>query len=224
MEENFEAEYLSQLEQLKNELISESSFQAFALKNAASATEKLTKYYNLLVQWNESTDLIAPAPHNEIIQNHFIDSVAGLAVSLSYLNKIPSGVIDVGSGAGFPGLVWGVVVPELSVKLVDSRKKRCDFLSRVVSSLGLKNVAVVCSRIEDVEEDLDSDYDFSICRALGREDDYLAETKRVLSAGGMIAAMVGPSWNAAEKKVDEPVERIDYRLSEEGPARSVVFW
>lgn len=224
MEDIFVTEYLKQLERLRETLAGESTFLDVVFNAAAESAEKLEKYYSLLMQWNEATDLIAPASLQDVVQAHFIDSVAGLAVSLSYLNEIPSGLYDVGSGAGFPGLVWGIVVPDMRVRLVEPRKKRTDFLNRVASSVGAKNIEVLAQRIEDVPEDLDNDFDFSICRALGMEDDYLAEAKRLLCTGGLIAAMVGPSWSANAKHVDDPIERIDYHLCKNGPERAVVFW
>jgi len=224
MSDQYNEEFLRQLDELRAELSGDSQYLELVFDAATGSIEKLKKYNEVLELWNKSTDLIAPASQRDIIQAHFIDSIAGLAVSLSYLNKIPKGVFDVGSGAGFPGLVWGILFPQLKVRLVEPRKKRIDFLTRVVSTLGLENVEVVASRIEEVPEDLDANFDFSVCRALGMEDDYLAEAQRLLSAGALCSAMVGPSWDAAAKHVDEPIERIDYKLAAEGPNRSLVFW
>ncbi len=224
MADTFHSLYLEQLNELVAVLPEQSDAARGLYERARTAAPKLERYCELLLQWNDKTDLVGEGTLSDMVRNHFIDSVAGLVVSLNYLNQVPGGIIDVGSGAGFPGLVWAMLLDKSIVKLVEPRKKRVAFLQRIVSSLGLKNVQVAEARIEAVEEDLEVDFSFAVCRALGIEDEYLGESRRVLSTGGMVSAMVGPSWSAAEKEVDEPVERIDYELCAGGPKRSVVFW
>ena len=106
--------------------------------------EQFYKYMNLLIEWNEKINLTAIIEPEEIIQKHFIDS-------LTILNRIEDNksVVDVGTGAGFPGIPLSIMNPTLKITLVDSLNKRLVFLQEVINQLGLKNVELVHARAED---------------------------------------------------------------------------
>lgn len=106
--------------------------------------EQFYKYMNLLIEWNEKMNLTAIIEPEEIIQKHFIDS-------LTILNRIEDNksVVDVGTGAGFPGIPLSIMNPTLKITLVDSLNKRLVFLQEVINQLGLKNVELVHARAED---------------------------------------------------------------------------
>lgn len=107
--------------------------------------EKYRRYLELLIEKNSITNLTAIREEDEIIEKHFIDSIA-----LSKL--IPASVknaIDIGTGAGFPGLALAIMMPEIKFTLMDSIEKKTEFLRDTADELGLKNVEVVTSRAED---------------------------------------------------------------------------
>ena len=106
--------------------------------------DKFYKYMNLLIDWNEKINLTAIIEPNEIILKHFIDSI-------TILKDIKDGsiVVDVGTGAGFPGIPLSIMNPTLKITLVDSLNKRLIFLQEVINELDLKNVELVHARAEE---------------------------------------------------------------------------
>lgn len=105
---------------------------------------KFYKYMNMLIEWNEKINLTAIIEPNEIILKHFIDS-------LTIYKDIPnnSSVVDVGTGAGFPGIPLAIMNESLKITLVDSLNKRLIFLQEVINELNLKNVELVHARAEE---------------------------------------------------------------------------
>ena len=106
--------------------------------------EQFFDYMNLLIEWNEKMNLTAIIDPEEIILKHFIDSI-------TILNKMENGskVVDVGTGAGFPGIPLSIMNPTLKITLVDSLNKRLIFLQEVVAKLNLKNIEIVHARAEE---------------------------------------------------------------------------
>ncbi|MBQ2937520.1 MAG: 16S rRNA (guanine(527)-N(7))-methyltransferase RsmG [Clostridia bacterium] len=101
-------------------------------------------YMNLLIEWNKKINLTAITESEEIILKHFIDS---LTIN-KYIEKNKS-IVDVGTGAGFPGIPLKIYRPDIKVTLVDSLNKRINFLNNVISELELENIYTVHGRIED---------------------------------------------------------------------------
>lgn len=106
--------------------------------------EQFYKYMNLLIEWNEKMNLTAIIEPSEIILKHFIDSI-------TILKDIKDGstVVDVGTGAGFPGIPLSIMNPTLKITLVDSLNKRLIFLQEVIKELNLKNVKLIHARAEE---------------------------------------------------------------------------
>lgn len=125
--------------------------------------DKLNKYYNLLVEWNEKINLTSITEKNEVFLKHFFDSLTiHKAIDL---NKISS-LADVGTGAGFPGIVIKILFPNIKITLIDSLNKRITFLNQVIKELDLKNIETVHSRIEDYGRKTREKYDVSTARAV----------------------------------------------------------
>lgn len=113
------------------------------LELSSSQQSNLISHASLLVKWNKRLNLTAIKTNDDIISHHILDSLA----VLSFVKG--STVLDIGSGAGFPGLPLAIADPGLEVTLLDGRGKRIEFLRNVVSKLKLSNVTLVNSRIED---------------------------------------------------------------------------
>lgn len=114
---------------------------------APAVCDRLLVYLAELMKWSRRVNLIArDTPEDQVIENHFLDSLT----LLPFLDKEqgPIHLLDVGSGAGFPGLVLACVLPEARFTLVEPRQKRVSFLRHVLRSLGLSNTKVVADRIE----------------------------------------------------------------------------
>ena len=107
--------------------------------------EQFFAYMNLLIEWNEKMNLTAIIEPDEIILKHFIDSI-------TILKEIESNskIIDVGTGAGFPGVPLSIMKPTIKITLADSLNKRLTFLKEVVDELDLKNIEIIHARVEEL--------------------------------------------------------------------------
>ena len=126
--------------------------------------KKLLRFYEMLVEWNEFMNLTAITEFDEVMVKHFVDSASIVKV------LVPSNetMIDVGCGAGFPGLPLKILFPELKVTLLDSLNKRVGFLNEVIKELELKDIEAVHGRAEDIarNKDFREKYDLCISRAV----------------------------------------------------------
>jgi len=129
--------------------------------------EQFRQYYELLIEWNEKVNLTAITDYEEVVRKHFIDS-ALLVRSQVFIDVKDSSVLDMGTGAGFPGIVLAILSPEKKFILVDSLNKRIDFLKIVIEKLELKNVEVFHGRAEDYgkDEKFRNQFDFVVSRAV----------------------------------------------------------
>ena len=123
------------------------------------------QYYELLVEWNSFMNLTAITDYDEVIKKHFIDSLSLIkAIDLSDEIK----VIDIGTGAGFPGIPLKIAFPNLKVTLLDSLNKRIKFLNEVIDKLELKDIIAIHGRAEDFAKDKNyrQSYDLCVSRAV----------------------------------------------------------
>jgi len=115
------------------------------------AIEQLCLYLAELQKWNRRINLVAKAPEEVLIEKHFLDS---LTLVPQVKNSPPPGLMDVGSGAGFPGMVLKIACPDLKVTLVEPRQKRVSFLRHLIRTLGLMEIEVLETRLENNNEEL----------------------------------------------------------------------
>lgn len=121
----------------------------------------LHTYAQMLANWNEKMNLTAITEEEEVNEKHFLDSILPLG-DVHVLGNI----CDVGSGAGFPGLVWKIVRPDLTVTLLEPTGKRCTFLQAVIDELHLNEIKVINKRAEDFAKEKRENFDVVTARAV----------------------------------------------------------
>lgn len=164
------------------------------LEVTPEAVERLFVYFTELVHWSRRMNLIARgAPEAEILENHFLDSLTLLPL---FATTGQPHLLDVGTGAGFPGLVCKAARPDLAVTLLEPRLKRVSFLRHVVRTLHLADgVEILAGRVED-ETLLPSGQAFThiTSRAVTDIAGFLAMVSRLCGAGTTVVCMKGPRW------------------------------
>ena len=190
--------------------------------------EQFYKYMNLLIEWNEKMNLTAITEPKEIILKHFIDSIT----ILKYIDD-NSKLVDVGTGAGFPGVPLSIMNPILKITLVDSLNKRLIFLQEVVKELNLKNIEIVHARAEEFGQNKNyrEKFDIATSRAvanLATLSEYLVPLVKI---GGKIISMKASNAkeeiNDAQKAIEvlggkiEKIEEFD--LPESDIGRTIII-
>ena len=123
------------------------------------------KFYEMLVEWNKVMNLTGITEYDEVVMKHFVDSLS--IVKVNGFDNVTS-IIDVGTGAGFPGIPLKIVFPEVKITLLDSLNKRIKFLNAVIDELELENIETIHGRAEDFskKEDYREQYDLCVSRAV----------------------------------------------------------
>lgn len=127
--------------------------------------EQFLIYYELLTEWNSFMNLTAITKYEDVLKKHFVDSVS-LIQAVDVRKELT--LIDVGTGAGFPGLALKIAYPELKVTLLDSLQKRIQFLDAVIEKLGLEGIETIHGRAEDFAkpQKLRESFDLCVSRAV----------------------------------------------------------
>lgn len=161
----------------------ELGIQALGLELGSEAQSQLLRHLELLEKWNRIHNLTAVQDKAKAVSVHLLDS----------LSVVPhlegKRFLDVGSGAGFPGIPIAVARPDIQMDLLDSNHKKYAFLKQAIAELGLKNVRAVCERVESWRPA--GQFDCIISRALAEIAEFVALVKHLLAPGGVIAAMKG---------------------------------
>ncbi len=131
---------------MKKEELLRNSAASIGVELNDTQIAQFIKYYEILVEWNSFMNLTGITEYEEVVQKHFVDSlVLSKAIDVDQIESL----IDVGTGAGFPGIPLKIAYPHLQVTLLDSLQKRIKFLDEVVNQLGLENVETIHGRAED---------------------------------------------------------------------------
>ena len=153
---------------------------------------KFIDYMKLLQEWNEKINLTAITEDEDIIKKHFIDCIK---IFKSDAVRDAKNIIDVGTGAGFPGLPIAIMNPDVKVVLLDSLNKRINFLNTVASKLGLKNVETIHSRAEDGARNVElrEKFDVATSRAVANMAVLSEFCMPYVKLNGYFVALKGPS-------------------------------
>jgi len=168
--------------------------ERMALKLSDQMIDQLMTYLNLVEKWNRVYNLTAIRERDEMIKLHFLDS-------LSIFNNVHvKNILDVGSGAGFPGIVLAITKPELKVTVMDSVNKKTTFMQQVKSELALTNLDVVNSRVEDYQPT--TLFEAVTSRAFSNLKNMMSLTQHTLKKEGVWLAM-------KSKDVKEELEEFE---------------
>jgi 16S rRNA (guanine527-N7)-methyltransferase len=168
---------------------------------APNVRQKLLDYLVLLVKWNKVYNLTAITDPEEMVSYHLLDSLAVLP------HLWPGRWLDVGCGAGLPGLVLAMTRPDWEFTLLDSNSKKTGFVQQAIIELQIKNARVVCARVEEFTAE--NGFDGIISRAFAEVNDFLALTRGLLAENGKWAAMKGePAQELKQLPPGVKVEKI----------------
>jgi len=175
--------------------------------------DRFTKYLELLLKWQKSQRLVGSTEPGWIVENLLLDSLLFLPVLPFPLRTL----LDLGSGAGLPGIPLKIVLNEVQLVLVESRRKRVSFLASVIRELGLEHARVVGRRIEDAMDELEGGFDAVVMRCVGDPGDLLPVASRlVVRPGGVVVASGPPKprplpigdWVTVDAGRGRPVRRF----------------
>jgi len=214
----------------------ESGLQKLGISYNEDKKEKLFKFYRLLTEWNSFMNLTSITEPDDVVTKHFIDSLSIVKV-LPDIHVGRASLIDIGTGAGFPGIPLGIMFDNLDILLLDSRDKKVRFLDMVVSELGLKSIKAVHARAEELAKhrDYTEKYDICVARAVAKMDVLSGYCLPYVKAGGsLIVYKSGSSRNEFERArrvmesfggtcgeahrfvlPDSDIERVLYRINKD---------
>jgi 16S rRNA (guanine527-N7)-methyltransferase len=160
-------------------------------------------YIDLLLKWNARINLTAIREPNEIVQRHFGESLFAAKNLLD--QERPQTAIDLGSGAGFPGVPFAMLAPQVQMTLIESHLKKATFLKELVYALGLKSVKVFSDRAESYP----GTADLTMLRAVEKFEQALPMAIQLKKAGGRIALMIGSGQVESARRVGTEVRWSD---------------
>lgn len=170
--------------------------------------KQFEQYCHLLQEWNKVMNLTAIDEESEVIEKHFYDCL--IPAKSPYFKG--NTILDVGTGAGFPGLVFAIAFPDKKVVLVDATAKKCKFLNEVTKELGLKNVMVVNKRAEDLNDR--DHFDIVTARAVAPLPILLEITAPFAKVHGCVLAMRGEKGEEELASAHRAISLLDLHLLE----------
>ena len=202
-------EFLEELKKINIELTKEQKSQ-------------LEKFYQLLIEWNKQINLTRITDKEDVYLKHFYDSLT--IAKVIDLSKIDT-LCDVGTGAGFPGIVLKIVYPNLKITLVDPLQKRINYLNQITKELNLKDIKAIHRRGEDYKET----FDVVTSRAVANIETLVKYTMHLVNKKGIFIAMKGNIDNELTKPIEKKLSRKykiikieKFQLPKENSERSLV--
>lgn len=196
----------------KEEMLFIDNLKELGVEIDSKQLEQFNQYYEILVEWNEFMNLTGITEYDEVLLKHFVDSLVLDPNKLINSDKIK--LIDVGTGAGFPGLPIKIAFPNVNVVLLDSLNKRIKFLDEVITKLGLKNIKTIHSRAEDGgrNKELREQFDIAISRAVANLSSLAEYNLPYVKVGGYFVAMKSGEIDEEAKKAEKAIKLLGGEL------------
>jgi len=169
-----------------------SGLETLGIENQDNLIDKLLIYMNLLIKWNQTYNLTAITEEQHIITHHLLDCLS----VIKFVNS--TNILDLGSGAGLPGLILALCFPDKKITMVDKVGKKTAFIQQVIGEFNLKNAEVLNSRVEDMKNYY---YDGIISRAFSDMETMIKLTSHLLLEGGNWYGMKSKKSRANEMAV-----------------------
>lgn len=171
------------------------------------------EFYKLLIEWNQYMNLTAITEYEEVVEKHFVDSLSIVkAINLCEIENI----IDIGTGAGFPGIPIKIIYPHLKVTLLDSLNKRVKFLNTIIEKLELKNINVIHGRAEDYakQKEYREKYELCVSRAVANLSTLSEYCIPYISVGGMFISYKSDEIDEELLKSKNAVKILGAKISD----------
>lgn len=191
----------------------EELLRKFEIEIDSEKNNKLEKYRELLLEWNSFMNLTAITEEDDVNIKHFLDSLT--IFKTGELDGKKS-VIDVGTGAGFPGIPMAIQNPDLEVTLLDSLNKRIKFLNKVVEETELENVTTYHGRAEEFarKKEFRDAFDVSVSRAVANMSTLTEYTMPYVKPGGVMIAMKGSEFKEELKEAENAIKILGGEIKE----------
>ena len=185
--------------------------QLFGLCLSSKQMAQLTAYERELLEWNEKFNLTAIRDVEGIRAKHFLDS---FSCTLAWKDQAPRRLVDVGTGAGFPGIILKILYPGMKLTLVESVGKKANFCAHIIKILGLENVEILSARAEDVGQNSThrEKYDWAVARAVATLPVLTEYLLPLVKVGGGILAQKGQSGPAEVQAAEKALKLLGGRL------------
>ena len=188
----------------KNEFVEKlkRGMEKLEIQITENQAEQFYKYMNLLIEWNKKINLTAITDPNEIILKHFIDSA-----TIYKYTKNAQTLIDIGTGAGFPGIPIKILQPQTQITLLDSLNKRINFLNEIIKELNLKKIISIHERAEQASRNKQhrENYEIVVSRAVANMTTLSEYTIPFIKQNGKAIYMKG-------SEIDEEIEKSKYAI------------
>jgi len=172
--------------------------------------ETLETYYSEIIEWNQRFNLTAITDRNGVLVRHFLDSLSCLAVIPRAELSAGARVIDVGTGAGFPGIPLKIVCPGMRLTLLEATGKKVMFLEHVLKVLGLRDIVVMKGRAEELGQDPEhrEQYDWAVARAVAEMPTLAEYLLPLVAVGGKVLAQKGEMAAAEVHKAETAIKTL----------------